>query len=302
MDCLMLNVRSVTKRYGRAIALDAATFDLAAGEVTALVGANGAGKSTLIKAITGLVRFEGQILVDGIDVRRDGRAARRRIGYLAQHAAFHADLNVRETARFYAELRGESIAHARAILERRGLAEHEEKLVGALSGGMRQRLALAVAEFGDPGLLVLDEPSTGLDVSARLELRQFIRDQRELGKTILLSTHWLEDVPSIADRAIALEQGKIVFDGAAGAFAAAHESKGRLFLRLNGHTADAIPLLQGTCGTVGRSGEWLSVTCAADERARVLESLVAAGISIKDFRLEEAAGAVPAGGTNGGWS
>jgi ABC-type multidrug transport system ATPase subunit len=294
MDSLMLNVRSVTKRYGRATALDRATFDLAPGEVTALVGANGAGKSTLIKAIVGLVRFEGQILVDGIDVARDGRKARRRIGYLAQHASFHPDLTVRETARFYAELRGESAETARGIVVARGLGEHEEKLVGALSGGLRQRLALAIAQFGDPSLLVLDEPSTGLDVTARLELRQFIRDQRQLGKTILLSTHWLEDVPSIADTAIVLEQGKVVFHGSADTFTVVQQPKSQLFFRLNGHTADAMPLLQRTGSSVKRTGDWLAVTCPAAEKAHVLESLVAAGISIKDFRLEEAVGATPA--------
>jgi ABC-type multidrug transport system ATPase subunit len=292
----MLSVRSVTKRYGRAVALDSATFELLAGEVTALVGANGAGKSTLIKAVVGLLRFEGQIVVDGIDVRRNGRASRRRIGYLPQHAAFHPDLSVRETALFYAELRGETGERAREIVEAVGLAEQQDKLVAALSGGMRQRLALAVAQFGDPPLLVLDEPSTGLDVAARLELRQFIRDQRARGKTVLLSTHWLEDVPSIADKAIVLEQGKIAFYGTSDAFTVQHEPKSRLFVRLNGHTADAIPLIEAAYGSVARSGDWLSVTCAPAEKARLFESLVTAGISIQDFRLEEAAATVPAVG------
>ncbi len=299
----MLSVRSVTKRYGKTTALDGATFDLEAGSVTALIGANGAGKSTLIKSIVGLVRFAGEVLVDGIDVQRDGRSARHRIGYLAQHPAFHPDLTVRETVLFYAQIRGEAPERARAILHSLGLGDHEEKLVGALSGGMLQRLGLAVAQLGDPPLLVLDEPATSLDVTARLELRQFIREQRARGKAVLLSTHWLEDVPSIADAVIVLEQGRMVFHGSSEAFSRRTTTKSRLFLRLNGHTADAIPLIERTYGAVTHTGDWLVVTCAADEKARVLDALHAAGIAVHDFRVEEATAAevvtVPTAGIGG---
>jgi ABC-type multidrug transport system ATPase subunit len=298
----MLSLRGVTKRYGKVVALDGATLDLAPGEVLATVGPNGAGKSTLIKAIVGLIRYEGEVSVDGIDVRREGRKARGRIGYLPQNAAFHQDLNVRETAVFYAQLRGLGVDAARAAVESVGLAEHAEKPVGALSGGMRQRLGLAVAQLGDPPLLILDEPATGLDVTARLELRQFIREQRSRGKAVLLSTHWLEDVPAIADRALALEGGHTVFLGTAARFADRTSARSRLYLRLNGHTGDAITLIEAADGEVARTGEWLVVTCAAGEKARVLEALVAAGIAILDFRVEDAAPGLPALVATGGAS
>ena len=139
------------------------------------------------------------ITVEGIDVSRDAKGARQRIGYLPQNPAFHADLTVAETALFYAQLRGASDARARTLVENVGLREHAEKQIRALSGGMRQRLALAIALLGDPPLLVLDEPGSGLDTSARLELRQLVQEQRAQGKAVALSTHWIEDVPYIAD-------------------------------------------------------------------------------------------------------
>jgi len=296
----MLSVRAVSKRYGKSIVLDSATFELQPGEVLATVGSNGAGKSTLIKAVIGLIRFDGDVSVDGIDVRRHGREARARIGYLPQNPAFHTDLNVRETVTFFAQLRGAAASATRSAVEAVGLAEHAEKQVRALSGGMRQRLALAIAQLGDPPLLMLDEPATGLDVAARLELRQFIHEQRALGKAILLSTHWLDDVPSIADRVIVLDEGRTTFDGPAAAFATRAVARSLLYVRLNGHSGEAIPLIQATGGDVTRSGDWLAITCPANHKAHVMETLLGAGITILDFRVEEAAAPSAPGPLPGG--
>lgn len=284
----MLSVRGVTKQYGNTVVLDHATFDLERGTVLAALGSNGAGKSTLIKSIVGLIRVEGAILVDGIDVQRHGSRARAQIGYLPQAPAFHTDLTVSETAAFYARLRHVAETEAIDLVASVGLGEHYSKEVGALSGGMRQRLALALVQLGSPSLLVLDEPATGLDVDARLELRQFIRDQRARGHTVLLSTHWLEDIPAFADSVLVLDQGRTAFFGSATAYAARHALQSRLFLRLNGHTADAATLLRSaSAGEVGRTGEWLTVTCPASEKGRALEVLVAAGITILDVRVED---------------
>jgi len=290
----MLSAQGVTKRYGNTTVLDGATFDLQGGQVLAVVGANGAGKSTLIKSIVGLMRFQGRILVDGVDVARDGKRARGRIGYLAQNPAFHVDLSVRETAMFYARLRGASEERAREAVEAVGLGGHAEKMVGALSGGMRQRLGLAVAQMGDPALFILDEPATGLDVAARLELRDFIRAQRARGKSVVLSTHWLEDVPATADHVLVLDQGRTTFLGPSSEFVRANAARSRLFFRLNGHTAQAIPLIAAAAGEeVARNGDWLAVTCPTGEKVKVFEALVEGGITILDFRVEEATTADP---------
>jgi ABC-type multidrug transport system ATPase subunit len=285
----MLNVRSASKRYGKTTVLDGVTFDLDAGQVLAIVGSNGAGKSTLLKSILGLLHFEGDIEVDGISVTRQGQQARRRIGYLPQHPAFHADLSVHETATFYARIRGVPVAEALAAVEAVGLAEHAGKAVGALSGGMRQRLALAVAQLGDPALLVLDEPTAGLDVGARLELRHFIAGEQERGRTVVLSTHWMEDVPAMADLVLVLDQGKTTYFGPSSTFTAAASPQSRMFLRLNGRTDEAIPLITSLAGTVTHEGEWVAVTCLAASKAQVLAALFGAGIKVLDFRVEDAA-------------
>lgn len=286
----MLRATGVTKRYGKFTVLDHAELAIERGRVAAVIGANGAGKTTLIKAVVGLIRFEGAVTVNGIDVGRDGKKARRQVGYVPQDPAFHADLSVRETAAFYASLKGVPLAEARAMVDTAGLAEHAEKKAGALSGGMRQRLALGIAQLGNPPVLILDEPAAGLDISARLDLRRLVAAERESGKAILLCTHWLEDVPYVADDVLVLDQGKTVFAGLASQLAASGAPGSKLFLRLNGHSPDAITLLERmpSTGLIDRSGDWVVVNCAATEKARVVEALVAAGIGILDFRVEEA--------------
>jgi ABC-2 type transport system ATP-binding protein/nitrous oxidase accessory protein len=289
----MLTATSVGKRYGRLTAIDGVSVEAGAGEVVALVGPNGAGKSTLLKCIVGLIRYEGQILVGGIDVARHGKRARRLIGYLPQQPALHHELRVRETALFYAELRGVGVESAQRAVAEAGLADHAEKPVGALSGGMRQRLALALALLGDPPLLLLDEPAASLDVAAQLELRTLVQEQRAKGKTILLSTHHPEDLPQVADRALLLEDGRVRFYGPAAECAFRELSNSRVYLRLNGRGPDATPLLRSIPAVerLDQSGEWLVATCPAAEKARVLEAVIGAGIPVLDFHVEDLGGA-----------
>lgn len=286
----MLSVSNLGKRYGKTDALANVTFDLESGRVLAVIGANGAGKTTLIKAIVGVIRYSGSITVDGLDVASSGKAVRRLIGYLPQRSAIAPDLTVQEAAVFYAQLRGVQIARARDAVESAGLTEHATKHVGELSGGMNQRLGLALALLSDPPLVILDEPAAGLDVAARLDLRRLIREQRAAGKSVVLSTHWLEDVPYIADDALLLDNGQVVYYGPASALATGYAAPSRLFLRLNGRMPEAIPLVRSVESTrsVDQAGDWLVVSCPAGDKARVVEALVGAGISILDFRVEEA--------------
>jgi ABC-type multidrug transport system ATPase subunit len=236
-----------------------------------------------------LLQFKGDAGLDGIDIRRKGKQARTRIGYLPQTPAFHPDLTVQETLAFYAGLRRTPIEQAHTLLETVGLADRGTTLAGELSGGMRQRLGLAVALLGDPSLLILDEPASGLDVSARLELRKLVREHSGQGRTILLSTHWLEDVPYIADNVLMLDRGRVVHYGAAAALATGDLSGSRIFLRLNGHSREAVPLIQQFTGReVSHAGDWMVARCPAARKAQLIESLIGAGITILDFRVEEA--------------
>lgn len=285
----MLNVQGVGKRYGQARALDSVSFEVKPGRVLAVIGANGAGKTTLIKCIVGLLRFEGTIEIGGIDVLKHGKQARAKIGYLSQNPALHPDLTVKETAAFYADLRRVPLVRAREAVEAAGLSDHENKPAGALSGGMKQRLALAMTLMSEPELVILDEPAAGLDISARLDLRRLVQEQRASGRAVVLSTHWLEDVPHVADEALVLDRGVRVYYGAASQFAGDGGPGSRLYLRVNGHASEAIPLLRSVLPReINRTGDWLSVTCHAREKARIVEALARAGIDILDMRIEEA--------------
>jgi len=285
----VLTVTNVTKQYGRLRALDDISVELNDGEVLAVIGTNGAGKSTLLKCAVGLVRFKGSIKVGGIDVARNAKAVRQLIGYLPQNPAFHDELRVRETAVFYADLKGSSHEQARDLIEAVGLTEHSEKRVSELSGGMRQRLGLAVAQLGDPRLIILDEPASGLDVSARLELREIIVRQRELGRAVLLSTHWLEDVPYIADHVLALESGQVSFFGEAREMGSNLATESRLYLRLGGCTSMAMAIIDRFAAhtPATKRGDWVILRCSAADKARLVEALIHGGIRILDFRIEE---------------
>jgi ABC-2 type transport system ATP-binding protein/nitrous oxidase accessory protein len=202
----LISVRSVTKRYKKVTALENVSFELPAGDALALWGTNGAGKTTLLKALLGLIDFDGEIQVGGLDVRRKGKQIRRLIGYVPQEFAFY-DLSVQETLEFYARLKKTSPTRIPVLLERLGLENHAKKAVGALSGGLRQRLALAAALLDDPPLLLLDEPLANLDARARRDYQVLLTSLRKEGKTLLFASHRIEEVETLADRVIVLHEG-----------------------------------------------------------------------------------------------
>jgi ABC-type multidrug transport system ATPase subunit len=205
----VVSVRQVSKRYGALTALEAVSFEAGPGEALALWGPNGAGKTTLLKAVLGLIGFEGQIRVCGRDVRRAGKVARRSIGYVPQEVVFY-DLSVQATMEFYARLKQVSPARIPRLLERLGLAEHAWKPVPALSGGLKQRLALALALLADPPVLLLDEPTANLDTQAQRDYLALLRTLRqEERKTLLFASHRLEEVAALASRVLTLERGRV---------------------------------------------------------------------------------------------
>lgn len=202
----LLRVRGLRKRYNGTAALEDVSFDADGGSCVALWGANGAGKSTLLKALLGLVACDGEASVGGLDIRRGGKQARRLVGYVPQ-AACLPEWPVTTVVDHFARLRG---ARGGAdLLDRFGLTPHAGKRVGELSGGLRQRLSLALALLGDPPVLLLDEPTANLDPEARrvhLELLGRLRDE---GKLIVFASHRLDEVAALADRLLILEDGRL---------------------------------------------------------------------------------------------
>lgn len=208
----MIRVEGLTKRYGRATVVDDVSFDVPDGDAIALWGPNGAGKSTIVRCLLGMARFEGTIEVCGLDVRRQGKATRRLIGYVPQELAFYDDLTVQDTMEFSAGLRRVSAARSGEVLETVGLAEQRAKRVGALSGGMKQRLAIATALLHDPPILLLDEPTSSLDAGAREAMMSLFEHLRGPGRAVLLTSHHLEEVGMLVDRVLTMEDGRIVLE------------------------------------------------------------------------------------------
>ncbi len=204
----MIRVVNLTKRYGKMPVLASLSFAVPAGQTLGLWGHNGAGKSTTLKCLLGLVRFEGEVRVGDLNVRRQPREARRLMGYVPQEMPVY-DLTVRETAAFFAGLRGVPAPTAAELLEEVGLEGALGKPVAALSGGMRQRLGLALALLGDPPVLLLDEPTANLDERARRELLALLGRFREAGKTMVIASHRADELRALADSVLVLEHGRL---------------------------------------------------------------------------------------------
>ncbi len=219
----VLVARHLVKRYpqpGRPwwsdatiTAVEDVSFQLFPGESLALWGANGAGKTTVLKCILGLLHYEGELRLNGLDLRRQGKQARRFLGYVPQELAFHNELTVADTCRLYARLKEVPLTRIPEVLALVGLTGQERKEVGALSGGMKQRLALALALLSDPPVLLLDEPTSNLDVNARQEFIGLLKRLRDRGKSLLYSSHHLAEVTDLADRVLVMAEGRIVAEG-----------------------------------------------------------------------------------------
>jgi len=210
-------VQKLVRLYGNQRAVDHVTFEVGSGEIVGFIGPNGAGKSTVMKIICGYIpATSGSVSVCGFDVERQSKDVRRQIGYLPEHNPLYTDMFVKEYLSFVAglyKLSSTTKKRISEIIEATGLGSEQHKKIGALSKGYRQRVGLAQALIHDPAVLILDEPTTGLDPNQIVEIRTLIS---ELGKskTVLLSTHIMQEVEAICQRALIINKGVIVADAA----------------------------------------------------------------------------------------
>ncbi|HPR77073.1 MAG TPA: ABC transporter ATP-binding protein, partial [Candidatus Limiplasma sp.] len=216
----MIEVQNVSKRYGSVEALRNVTLKAPQNGVLGLLGQNGAGKTTLLNIITGyLAPTSGRALIDGNDPLLEPEKAKRDLGYLPEHPPLYDEMTVEEYLGFVAALKqvkGRGIpAHVREIMQKTGLMEMRERLLGHLSKGYRQRVGLAQALCGDPDVLVLDEPTVGLDPKQITEIRALIR-RLSAGRTIVFSSHNLAEVRQLCDRVVILHHGEVKLDAAIG--------------------------------------------------------------------------------------
>ena len=244
-----IHIENLTKTYGDQRAVDNISFDVQQGEILGFLGPNGAGKTTTMKMITTyLDPTAGRITVGQHDVQRDGQAVRKLIGYLPEHNPLYQEMPVIDYLQYCARLMdvpGSQIdGQVRKMVSRCGLDREKHKKIGELSKGYRQRVGLAQAMIHDPEVLILDEPTTGLDPNQIVEIRQLIR---ELGteKTVILSTHILPEVEATCDRILIINRGQIVADGTADALR--QQSQGKEVLRAtieDGAVHEVLPVLE----------------------------------------------------------
>lgn len=213
-EFFVIEVKNVTKKYGKVVAVDNISFTINEGEIVGLLGPNGAGKSTTMNMLTGFIeQTEGEIAIDGYNMLKKPKKAKKEIGYMPEGVPLYTDLTVKEFVTYMAEIKNVDKKtrkeKVQEIIEQTGLKEVEKKLIRNLSRGYKQRVSMAGALVGEPKILILDEPTVGLDPKQITEIRNLIK---ELGKThtVILSSHILSEVSQICNKVIIINKGKIV--------------------------------------------------------------------------------------------
>jgi ABC-2 type transport system ATP-binding protein len=230
---MLLEIKNISKSYGAQRVLCSINQEFDAGRIVGLLGPNGAGKSTLMKIVTGYIATdEGEVWIDGKQVAVDDVATKRLVGYLPEHNPLYLDMYVREYLSFVAEVYGlKGVARretVEGVIERTGLTVEANKKIGQLSKGYRQRVGIAAAIIHNPRVLILDEPTTGLDPNQLIEIRQLIKD---LGRDrlVIFSTHIMQEVEQVCDDVIVINKGNVIEQGEKDALVAKYGSIERIF-------------------------------------------------------------------------
>jgi len=214
----MIETRNLTKNYGNLTAVDNLSLTIRGGDIFGFIGPNGAGKTTTMRILVTLLEpTRGQALIDGLDVAKNGKKVRRLVGYMPDFMGVYDDLKVFEYLEFFAAAFGIESRKRKSIvegvLELTDLESKKSAAVDSLSRGMQQRLGLARVLIHDPKVLILDEPASGLDPRARIEIRELLRELKRMGKTIMISSHILSELEEICDHVGIIEHGQLVFSG-----------------------------------------------------------------------------------------
>jgi ABC-2 type transport system ATP-binding protein len=281
----VIRVSGLRKTYGPTIAVDDVSFEVLPGEIFGLIGPNGAGKTTTMECVSGLRAIDrGRITVLDLDPRRDIRALQQRVGVQLQQAQLQKRIKVWEAVDLWASLYPQTVDR-NALLARLGLADKRDAWFMTLSGGQKQRLFIALALIHDPDVVLLDELTTGLDPQARRAIWEMVRGIRDRGKTVLLTTHLMEEAEKLCDRVAIIERGRVVDAGTPAALVRRHCPQAAVVLTTADERAEA--RLRSIAGveTVVRHGQEFTVRGRdAGLVTRVIHCLASDHIEVTDFR------------------
>ena len=285
-----ISVRNLTKSYRSFKAVDNISFSVRKGEIYGFLGPNGAGKTTTIKAILDLIHADqGQITIHDVDVRNDGKEARQYVGYMPEQVAFYDNLTALQNLRFYAEMKHAPKEDCERFIEEVGLGDAGKKKVGAFSKGMVQRLGMARAMLGNPPIMILDEPSGGLDPRGVVLVRDKILDLKKKGVSIFISSHILSEIQEICDRVAIINKGKLVAQDTVDNLGRKLNLKPQITVTLEKMSpaiekaVKSVPQVEQV--TVNRN--ILEIICDARTKAAVILAISEAGGNIVNLQMKE---------------
>ena len=275
---MVIHAENVCRRYGETVALDGVSFSVSSGEVFALIGPNGAGKTTLIRALTGTTDAEGEISIFGQPPRS---VARHRLGLLPQEFTPADRLTARELIEYYVGLYDDA-RDPDSVLADVGLTDSAETFYEHLSGGQKRRTCVGTALVNDPDLLVLDEPTTGIDPTGRRDLWALIERLADGGTTVLLTTHYMEEAQQLADRVGLLSAGELIANGSPAELITRHGGDSRLIIETDDETT-AKNTLTAAGYELFSEERHVAVPAEADEISAIVETLAAANVGYDEL-------------------
>lgn len=291
----MLKIEHLQKTYGKYHALDGLNMEIPEGALYGFVGPNGAGKTTTIKIMTGLLMPDsGSVKIGGIDALRYPQQLKKKIGYVPDHFGVYDNLKVSEYMEFFASCYGmeglKSRKRCSTLLAQVGLDDKGDFFVDGLSRGMKQRLCLARALIHDPALLIMDEPTAGLDPRTRLEFRNIVMELNEMGKTILISSHLLEDLSELCTHIGIIDSGKMIVSGNMTEIIERVQTSKPMIIQVHVNMDAAMKLLKEhplvRTITIKEQEIMVGFTGDEDQESELLQALVMAGVQVRGFMRE----------------
>ncbi len=284
----ILRAENVSKRYGKFHALEDVSVDLGRGKHLLVLGPNGAGKTTLIRCIMDLVSFDGRITVDGLNVKKDSSAAKANIGYVPQNYAFYEGISVKDHAILSTRLKKTKQSEAEEKLKYVDLWRVKDKKVRALSDGMKQRLGIALAMIGNPPLLLLDEPTSNIDLRGQLEFQTLLKNLMAAGKSLLTTTH-LTGLGELATQVVILDRGRMIGKGVPEELLKNMGVNDTLYMRVKDKKGQesVIRLLEsGGAIEISFEGEWITASMPSVIKLKLIKDLLSSGEQIDDLLVE----------------